>query len=65
MGIAVAKGNTELAEQLQGALDQMRADGSYQALLDQYNLQAPDEDAVREALGSEADSIEGGGFAFD
>ncbi|WP_282825264.1 ABC transporter permease subunit [Gulosibacter sediminis] len=65
VGIAVSKSNTQLAEQLRGALDQMRADGSYQALLDKYNLQEPDEAAVREALGSEADSTGTGGFAFD
>lgn len=65
VGIAVAKGNTELADQLIAALDQMQQDGSYQALLDKYNLEAPDDASVAAALGSEADSVASGGFSFD
>ncbi|MBK0419278.1 ABC transporter permease subunit [Leucobacter sp. CSA1] len=66
VGIAVAQGNAELADQLRAGLDEMRADGSYQALLTEYNLEEPDPEAVEEALGSQADAASaGGGFSFD
>jgi ABC-type amino acid transport substrate-binding protein len=52
VGLAVKKGNTVLVKQLQQALDKLRASGKYQALLDQYNLKAPDPAQVAKILGS-------------
>lgn len=39
LGIYVKKGNTQLEDALRDALDALRANGKYQALLDQYDLQ--------------------------
>jgi polar amino acid transport system permease protein len=54
VGLAVAKGNTALAGQIEGAIAALRSDGSYQALLDRYNLAPPDDAAVAKALGTQA-----------
>ena len=50
VGLAVKKGNTELKEQIEQSLDAMKSDGSYDKLLTTYNLEAPDDAAVQEAL---------------
>ena len=56
VGLAVTKGNTALAVQIQGAIEAMRSDGTYQGLLDRYNLAPPDDAAVTTALGAQAGS---------
>jgi polar amino acid transport system permease protein len=63
VGLAVTKGNTPLAEQIGGAIAAMREDGSYQALLDRYNLAPPDGAAAALALGAQAGPA--GGPVFD
>jgi polar amino acid transport system permease protein len=63
VGLAVAKGNTALADEIRGAIAAMRSDGSYQALLDRYNLAPPDDVAVAKALGQQAAAA--GAPAFD
>ncbi|GAB2551050.1 hypothetical protein GCM10027033_04900 [Leucobacter ruminantium] len=70
VGIAVAKGDTELAEELRGGIERMREDGTYEKLLAQYNLAEPDPEAVAEAMGKNApaEGDEAGakqGFVFD
>jgi ABC-type amino acid transport substrate-binding protein len=52
VGLAVEKGNSELAEQLRGALEALTDDGTYEELLKKYNLEAPDDADVTEILGS-------------
>ena len=52
VGLAVKKGNTALAKELQQGLDNLRASGTYQALLNRYNLKAPDPAQVAKILGS-------------
>lgn len=52
VGMAVKKGNEELAAQIQAALDQLRESGAYQDLLDQYNLAEPTDEEVQAALGN-------------
>jgi ABC-type amino acid transport substrate-binding protein len=51
VGLAVKKGNDVLRKQLTDALEAMKADGSYDALLDKYNLAPPDQAQVDEILG--------------
>jgi polar amino acid transport system permease protein len=63
VGLAVTKGDTALADQIDDAIAAMREDGSYQALLDRYNLAPPDDATVTTALGAHAGST--GGTAFD
>ena len=41
VGIAVTKGNDQLADQLRAGIEKMKADGHYQALLTKYNLNNP------------------------
>ena len=52
VGLAVKKGNSDLAEKLLAALEAMKADGSYAALLSEYNLAEPDAAQVAEILGN-------------
>ncbi|WP_139003660.1 ABC transporter permease subunit [Arthrobacter crystallopoietes] len=67
VGLAVSKDNPELAQQLRDGIAAMKADGTYQALLAEYNLGAPDEQQVASILGTsdgeQADSASG--FSFD
>ncbi len=51
VGMAVRKGNDALKEQLTDALEAMKADGSYDTLLEKYNLAPPDQAQVDEILG--------------
>lgn len=51
VGLAVKKGNTALEDKVEQALEDMKSDGSYDKLLKQYNLKAPDDAAVSKALG--------------
>lgn len=52
VGMAVKKGNSKLHEAITRALEELKADGSYQKLLDQYNLKVPDEALVAKSLGT-------------
>ena len=52
VGLAVKKGNNALAQQLKKGLDELRASGRYQSLLERYNLKAPDMAQVAKILGS-------------
>jgi ABC-type amino acid transport substrate-binding protein len=52
VGMAVKKGNDALKQQLTDALEAMRADGSFDALLEKYNLAPPDQAQVDQILGS-------------
>ena len=65
VGIAVAKDNTELGDQLRDGLERMRASGEYEKLLAEYNLAEPDPDVVEAAMGDNAEAAGGGGFSFD
>ncbi|GAB2902315.1 ABC transporter permease subunit [Neomicrococcus lactis] len=68
VGLAVAKENTELESRLKDALESMKANGTYQALLTQYNLSEPNADEIATALGTttEAATEENqSGFGFD
>ena len=68
VGIAVAQGNTELADELREGLERMKDSGEYQRLLDEYNLSEPDPETVAAAMGEHAEQAEGqqaGGFVFD
>lgn len=51
VGLGIKKGNAELADALRAAIAEMEADGSYQALLDKYNVDKPSEDEFRAAVG--------------
>ncbi len=51
VGLAVKKGNETLKKQLTDALEAMRADGSYDSLLEEYNLAPPDQAQVDQVLG--------------
>ncbi|NKX54298.1 ABC transporter permease subunit [Arthrobacter sp. E918] len=68
VGLAVAKGNEALAQQLRDGVAALKASGTYQQLLSDYNLNEPSSDQVAAALGS-PDGSEGsadqGGFSFD
>jgi polar amino acid transport system permease protein len=64
VGIAVSKGNDQLADQLRTGIDKMKADGQYQALLSKYNLKQPEQAQVDAALGDQK-SGNSGGFSFD
>ena len=64
VGIAVAKGNVELADQLRGGIAKMKDTGAYQALLTKYNLQPTDQAQVDAVLGV-SDEPADGGFSFD
>nr|WP_282959225.1 ABC transporter permease subunit [Cellulomonas fimi] len=68
VGLAVAKGNSELAEQIRDGVDVMKADGTYADLLARYNLAEPTDAEVAAALGDQSPTAGGsdaGGFAFD
>jgi polar amino acid transport system permease protein len=58
VGLAVIKGNTALVDQIDSAIAAMRSDGTYQGLLDRYNLAPPDDAAVTKALGAQAGSAQ-------
>lgn len=65
VGIAVNKGDTALADELRAGLTNMQESGAYTSLLTKYNLQAPNEEEVKKALGSQADTAGKGGFSFN
>lgn len=50
VGLAVAKGQDELRSQIEATLEAMKTSGAYQALLDAYNLEEPDQAQVDAAL---------------
>lgn len=50
IGLGVAKGNDQLLNALTSALDEQKKDGSYQALLQKYNLQEPSADEIAAAF---------------
>jgi ABC-type amino acid transport substrate-binding protein len=50
VGLAVKKGNDDLREKIESALEAITASGVYQDLLDKYNLEAPDEAQVDAVL---------------
>jgi len=52
VGLAVDKENTELAAEIRAGLKEMRDSGEYAELLDNYNLQEPDQARVDDILGS-------------
>jgi ABC-type amino acid transport substrate-binding protein len=56
VGIGVEKGNDEVVEDLEGALERMKESGDYQRLLDKYNLQAPDPSLVESSLEGDPDA---------
>jgi len=64
VGIAVTKGNDQLADQLRAGIEKMKADGQYQALLTKYNLKQPEQAQVDAALGDQKGG-NSGGFSFD
>lgn len=51
VGLGVKKGNAELADAIRAAIAEMAADGSYQALLDKYNVDKPTEAEFHAAVG--------------
>jgi polar amino acid transport system permease protein len=69
VGLAVAKDNPALAQQLRDGIAAMQADGTYQQLLAKYNLGPADKAQVASILGTTDDSKQGtqasSGFAFD
>jgi ABC-type amino acid transport substrate-binding protein len=52
VGLAVRKGNTQLADRIKAALDKLRASGQYATLLAKYNLKEPDPAQIANILGS-------------
>lgn len=50
VGLGVEKGNAELVEKLETALQALKDNGTYAELLEQYNLAEPDEAQVAEIL---------------
>lgn len=52
IGLAVRKGNPALAEELTTALDRIKQNGSYGALLARYNLDQPNAEEINAALGN-------------
>lgn len=50
LGLAVAKGNTELVKALTEQLDHLKQTGEYQALLASYNVQEPSADDIAAAF---------------
>ena len=50
MGIGVSKGNAEMQEAVTGAIDSMKAGGSYDKLLASYNLEPVDPEVLKESL---------------
>jgi polar amino acid transport system permease protein len=70
VGLAVAKGNSSLEQQLRDGLAAMKSRGTYQQLLDKYNLAEPSDAQVAVALGNQDGSLENSGegasgFSFD
>lgn len=53
IGLGVSKNNSELRDALSAALDEARASGEYQALLEKYGLAAPSEAEIAESLQAE------------
>lgn len=53
VGLAVRKGNSELLESLEEALDALKADGTYDELLEEYNLAPVEDSQVTSILGGE------------
>lgn len=51
VGLGVRQGNTALADSIRAAISEMEADGSYQALLDKYNVDRPTEAEFMQAVG--------------
>jgi ABC-type amino acid transport substrate-binding protein len=52
VGIAVKRGNTELKEEIQAALDSLKENGTYEEILKTYNVEPADEALVEDALGN-------------
>lgn len=52
VGLAVAKGDSDTKQRLETALEDLRASGRYAQLLEQYNLEEPNEDQIADILGS-------------
>lgn len=52
IGLAVRKGNDELLDSLKQGFEAMKQDGSYQTLLQRYNLAEPSAADVAQALGN-------------
>lgn len=52
VGLAVKKGNTALAKEIQDGLARLRSSGKYQELLGKYNLKPSDPNLVKSILGS-------------
>lgn len=50
VGLGVKKGNTDLVEKLETALQALKDNGTYAQLLEQYNLAEPDEAQVEKIL---------------
>jgi polar amino acid transport system substrate-binding protein len=50
LGLAVAKGNTELAKALTEQLDHLKQTGEFQALLASYNVQEPTPEDIAAAF---------------
>lgn len=51
VGLGVRKGNSELVELLNGAIESLRQDGRYDALLTRFNVSAPTAEEFRAAIG--------------
>lgn len=52
VGLAVKKGNSDLRDRIETALDELKDDGTYNELLEEYNLAPVDEADVKSILGS-------------
>lgn len=50
VGIGVKKGDTQMQEALTGAIKELKADGSYDALLGKYNLEPVDPTVLEDSL---------------
>jgi polar amino acid transport system permease protein len=65
VGLAVARGNDQLADAIEVALGELRQSGVYDRLLAEYNLKPPDSRLVAEALGASNDVEDEQAAAFD
>ncbi|MBO6920225.1 MAG: ABC transporter substrate-binding protein [Rhizobiaceae bacterium] len=51
VGFGVKKGNDELAKVIRSAIDELESDGTYQTLLDRYNVDRPTDEDFKKAVG--------------
>jgi polar amino acid transport system permease protein len=65
VGLAVARGNDELADAINVALGELRQSGVYDRLLAEYNLEPPDPRLVEEVLGNSSRAEEQQAPGFD